>query len=598
MSQADNHSVQVCYGEQPPCEGLAICTDSQRGEAQLSAEVKHPDVFRDALLTLADVLASDSRFKPQSREDYLAYLLKMGKGVSDKLWGAQKAHLESKFGAGETMSSPLDPVLTVQEDGLAFEVFSADESAYARLFVKAGEGYKSLSQTPGTTHFDLNDDLQHRLLGMRTYRSAQLEVGVGQGGTATSLEVPYRWVRAFGQMQAASTLPGDRFELNPVDLYNLLFTLRQRKAKTSPRALRYELVPGEVPRLVLEPWDQVLKATGCEYQGTAPKVIRTWGRKRLAVLSRLLPHAKKVFVHLVGPGLPAYYVLELEGATFVLALSGWTDAGWAGIASFDQLSAGDVKAPASKKLRSALAKGPQDIAALTKQMKSKPEDVRQVLLSQMQQGEVLFDMASGQYVARSLFGGALDAAKLKFRDERERDAHRLLDGGGQVKVTRVHSLGTEGVRIEGEIIDDEAHRTFETAFTLDREGRTVDASCTSAQFRRAGLKEGPSVPMIALRLVYERQRVELERARQTEEGRKLIRAETRTLIRRKNNASETYRVSLDERSVVVRWGPATQSMRVQRQLFGSTDAAREEYFARLERLGQKGFIDVSEAEAA
>ena len=85
-------------------------------------------------------------------------------------------------------------------------------------------------------------------------------------GDAKTVRVPYRWLRAFGQVQAASTLPAERVRLAPVDLYNVLLSLRLRKAKTAPRALRYELVPGQPPRLVLEPWEQVLPASGAPYQ--------------------------------------------------------------------------------------------------------------------------------------------------------------------------------------------------------------------------------------------------------------------------------------------------------------------------------------------
>ena len=73
--------------------------------------------------------------------------------------------------------------------------------------------------------------------------------------------------------KAASTLPAQRFELAPVDLYNVLLTLRMRKAKKPPRALRYELVPGEKPKLVLEPWDLVLEGTGPVFEGARPRPV-------------------------------------------------------------------------------------------------------------------------------------------------------------------------------------------------------------------------------------------------------------------------------------------------------------------------------------
>ena len=63
-------------------------------------------------------------------------------------------------------------------------------------------------------------------------------------------------------MQSAAALPHDTFALAPIDLYNLLRHLRlhgDRKGRR--RGLRLELVPGEAPRLVLEPWEMVLAAT-------------------------------------------------------------------------------------------------------------------------------------------------------------------------------------------------------------------------------------------------------------------------------------------------------------------------------------------------
>lgn len=103
--------------------------------------------------------------------------------------------------------------------------------------------------------------------------------------------------------------------------------------------------------------------------------------------------------------------------------------------------------------------------------------------------------------------------------------------------------------------------------------------------------------MIALRLLYARQKTELERARETEEGRKLIRAETRTLVRRERTGSSTLRVSLDDRMVILRGGPGTVVERVQKLFFSSVDEAREEYFRRLDRCAQKGFLDATRGDA-
>lgn len=583
---------------------LHLPTDGVRGDCRLSAKLARPGVVRDALLTVGEILASDLRFKASDRSDYLAYLLKQGKRATKELWDAQKAFLESKYNEATADESPLDPVVTIDEHGLAIEVFSADESAYARLHLKAGQAYEPDDMSPGTTHMQFSTGFLQALAQMRSYRESTLESIPSDAGTETSLRVPYRWVRALGQVQAASTLPAYSFELAPVDLYNVLLTLRLQRAKKSPRALRYELVPGELPRIVLEPWDLVLEGTSGPYTGSRPQVVRTWGRRRLSVLARLLPHVKGIRVHLVGAGLPAYYVLDLGDATLTLALSGWTDSGWAGIATFDLLVPGGVDDMLMRRVIEDIDEYVYDENAsgatldeLVQNLKRTRGEVRDAVLAQMQQGALVHDMATGRFVYRLLFAEPLDADKLRFRDVREESAHRLLAVDGQVRLTTVHDLGGEGVRIEGEVEDRAAHRTYKTSFTIDREGRTVDASCTSPQFRRSGLKEGPTVPMIALRLLYARQQAELERARNTPEGRKLIRAETRTMIRRDADRTTIYRLSLSDRSVTLRYGDHPDRLRMNRLFFGTADEARDEYFGRLSSYSDKGFIDASAAEA-
>ena len=574
---------------------LRLPTDGVRAGSRLVAELARPGVARDALLTLGEILHSDLRRKPNDRADYLQYLLAQGKRATKELWEAQKSFLDEKYGAAETDEGPLDPIVKVDDSGLSIEVFSADESSYARLHFKSGEAFSASDLSPGVTHLDLSPALLTSLAQMRSYRSATLELSRSEGGEARDVKVPYRWIRALSQVQAASTLPGHEFEIAPVDLYNILLTLRMQKAKTSPRALRYELVPGSQPRIVLEPWDRVIESTGPTYEGSAPGVVRTWGRRRLSALSRLLPHVVSIKVRLVGAGLPAFYVLDLGDATLTVALSGWTDSGWAGISTFDLQvdGADDVFA---QRVLTLLATRPLRLEELAEETSRERGTVRHAILSLMQRGLVFHDLTTSRFVHRPLFVAPLDVDALRFRDEHEAQAHQLLAVPGQVRLTKVHDLGGEGTRIEGEVEDRAAHRNYATSFTIDREGRTVDASCTSPHFRRSGLREGPSAPMIALRLLYAKQRAELMRMRDTPEGRALIRAETRTLIRREAEGSTTYRVSLDERTITVRWGRRPDEMRMSRAFFGTEDEAREDYFARLERCARKGFIDASAAE--
>jgi hypothetical protein len=574
---------------------ITLPVDAERGQAHLAARLHRPGVVRDAILALGDVLGSDLRRKATDRADYLQYLIQKGKGVSKAVWDAQKEYLALQYSAAAKTEEPLDPVVTIGPDALRFEVMSRDESTYAQLVLRrpaalvdadnAGDGGRAY----GTSFVELGAEAVSAITKVRGYRVTTLDLAAS-GGTKKNRSVPLKWLRAFGQMQAASLLAADRFELNPIDLYNVLLTLRLKKAKTAPRGLRYELVPGERPRLVLEPWDLVVHGTGEVYRGNQPRVIRTWGRQRLNVLARVLPHAKKLHVAIAGPGLPAMYVVDLGDATLSLALSGWTDAGWAGISTFDMLAADDD----AKNVDALVAAAASPISAddLAAKLGRSKLDVRRTLLAALSQLRLGHDLATGVFYARPLLAQALPGNALKFRDAKEAAAHRLLSEPGAVTLAKVHEQ-PEGRTVEGQVVDAKAHRTFFPQFTIDREGRTSGASCTCVAFRRAGIKEGPCEHMVALRVQLAREQARLEADRLTPEGRARISAETRVLMRRTEKGAETYRLSLDGRLVVSRFGGGLVE-RLQKLRFDSIDDARAAYFARLADLATKGYLDATQ----
>jgi len=575
---------------------IVLPTDGEHGDVALAARLHRPGVVRDALLTLGDVLSSDLSRKPTDRADYLAYLISRGKGVGKQVWDAQKEYLALQYSAAAQRAEPLDPLLTISGDALRFEVMSRDESSYAQLALRRPAALVDaahpgdLGGARGTTYVDLAASLP-ALAQVRSYRPTTLELASGAAPAGRARAVPLRWLRALGQLQAATLLPADRFELAPIDLYNVLLALRLRKARTAPRGLRYELVPGEPPRLVLEPWDLVVHATGAPYRGTQPRVIRTWGRQRLNALARVLPHARGLSVAVAGPGLPSVYVVDLGDATLSLALSGWTDAGWAGIATFDLLAADDDPR-AIDAVVDALAT-PRTDAALAEQLGRPRAELRRTVLAALAQLRVGHDLATGELFARPVPRATLAPGALTFRDAREAAAHRLLAEPAAVTLTKLHDQGTDGRTIEGQVVDGKAHRTFHPSFTLDPEGRTAAASCTCSAVRRAGIKEGPCEHMIALRVLYARDTARLEAARGTPEGRALITAETRVLLRRTARGAELFRLSLDGRTVTSRFGVG-DALRMQRLRFDSAPDARAAYFERLETLSQKGYLDATQ----
>ena len=78
--------------------------------------------------------------------------------------------------------------------------------------------------------------------------------------------------------------------------------LRFTKAKVSPRAMRYEFEPGQDARLVLEPWEQRIPLRGAEHGYAEPRVIRTWGRRRLSLLEPILYQGRGWTARLGGVG--------------------------------------------------------------------------------------------------------------------------------------------------------------------------------------------------------------------------------------------------------------------------------------------------------
>ena len=219
--------------------------------------------------------------------------------------------------------------------------------------------------------------------------------------------------------------------------------------------------------------------------------------------------------------------------------------------------------------------------------------MRQALQLECLKGRVLFDLVKGEYRPRQLLDAPIDVSLIRYGGEREQLAHRLLgDGTGKnIRLTKTHDLGSEGTELTGEVEDVEARRTFTPSFTLDAEGRVRGASCTCLHFKRSGTREGPCEHLLALRIYHQRRQLHDEAVRQTPEGRALIRAETRTFVRRVQSEETVYRVSLDDKLVRVMWGLRSEEPRQSRTWFDSDKQARDAYFARLDALTQDGYID-------
>ena len=581
---------------------VVLTADANRPAVRLDARVKDPLKLREALSALYAVVASDYRYKPKDKAAYAAYLRMKRETSHLAVWQAQQAYFSWLHRNDPLAALILDPVVSVHPDRVFCEVFSRDESTYANLCVDRDQLEAAGDPAYGTTNVDFSQALFDGVQQMRGYRETRLHVGgggvrVATAGAATVIEkkinVPDSWLRGFLQVQSAATLPLDTFRLSAMDVYNVLRHLRMngdRKGKR--RGLRVELVPGEAPRIVLEPWEAVFAGTGGIYTGRAARVVRVWGRRRLMLVRRLLPYVTTVDVHLLGSGLPSFWVFRGEGLTLTFGLSGFTAANWSQAVTFDLLL--PRKTQKSKPLEDVIRYLDDGVwfapaAEIGKQTGLKGPALTEALQAGCQQGRLMYDLAHGVYRLRPLTDGPLDLAKLEFRNLREKQAYDLIERRGAVELASENRIPGSGLELVGKVTVKEDGRDYRPQMLLGDEGNVLKAECTCSLFRKQGLKAGPCAHLIALRLAYAKR--EADRAKGVD-PRQVIMVETRSFSRRDAKGEEVYQVSLDLSRLRTKWGRAGQTLRQQTLRFNSIDEARAAYFARVSEMDEKGVLSV------
>ena len=585
-------------------ERLALFADLDRDPVKADAKVNDPVALREALSALYAVVQSDFRYQPKDRTALMAYRRMRQQSATLSAWAAQKAYFDWLSRNDPMAWMVLDPVVTVQPDAVIFEVFSKDEGSYAQLTIDKKALKFDGEPTYGTTNVDFSKTLFDGVQRMRSYRDTRLSIGRDAVALQTDessvvekrIQVPDAWLRGFLQVQSAATLTETAFSLAPVDLYNALRHLRLNgDRRRGGRAVRVELVPGETPRLVLEPWETVISTTQGVYTGRTPQVVRVWGRRRLMMLRRFLPFVESVDVHLLGSGLPGFWVLRAGPLTFTLGLTGFTSANWSRSLTFDVL----LPRPDTEEHpeRAAVlewleANWSGKASAIAKATSLKPADARAALQHLCQEGLVMFDLARDVFRLRPLAAQPIDPARLAYRNPRERDAHDLLAAKDAVKLVKEDRIYGQGIELTGKVNVAAEKREYRPQMLVDGEGRVRKAECTCRFYRANKLKEGPCAHIYAVRLAHAR--LEAKRAAGRGRSRATVTVETRTYSRRKGASEAIYQVGLDRARLRIRWGNrGDERLRLQQLVFDTPADARDAYFARIDDLEANGFLDAT-----
>ncbi|WP_352257599.1 hypothetical protein [Psychrobacter sp. TB55-MNA-CIBAN-0194] len=543
---------------------VALFAQLNRSEVNFHGKVKSPLVFRDSLLALFDVVSSDYRYVPKDRSAYTVFMQMRRASSNKNLFTAQRDYFTWLFDNDPLAFCILDPIIQVHEQGVSFEVFSRDEGCYAQLTLTNEIFEQSAEATLGTTSIDYSAALFNGIEKIRDHQQTMLDIGheavglqlletmpeTAEADTDSTvatptvkkqiiekrINVPKSWIRALLQVQSAGQLPQDTIHLDPIALYNVLFELRMHAdIKGKRRGLLIELRPQQLPVIILEPFDITVTSQVSQqqkpYQGQQAKLIRLWGRRRLSLLKRLLPHTDSVSVSLLGQGMPSYWTLKGKGFHFTFAMTGFSQANWSQSLNFDlllpkrpqqnTLSADNKQAREQVaestdsglvKVVDILTRRPSTVESLTQQLSTQESElksapitqaqVRQWLLAGTQQGLIRYDIAQGSYYYRPLTQTPLDMAQFAYHNEAEKQAFDLIGRADAVQKFSVETVATKGVSISADIYVEEDRRTYHSQLQLGDEALVSRAECSCPQYLQHRLTQGVCAHLIALRLSY------------------------------------------------------------------------------------------------
>jgi hypothetical protein len=559
-----------------------------RPKVFFDAELRHPCRFREAMSALHDVVVSDLRFKKKDKTAYEAWRrqqaeeeaeLRRKLGDKAKLVELEQLareplppDLEKDFRrlhrlywdarvrwANELARSdpqlfrhlvPCDPVVTVAPDVLFFEGFSKDESAYGCLTVDR-DALRGDDAGLGTTNVDYSLALYEHFQALRSYRPTRLlvdptgfEVKVDgrEDYREEKIDLPSTWLRGFGQLQAAMTLPSRKIELPVEAVYSILAHLKRHREKTGPRSIRFQLTPGKPPVVILDPWGVVIPCRGpivedlgvhplAPITGSPPsswrvtgftgpsevgrssafggpyriapvrlgrdltEEIKVWGRRRLFALARVLPLAERVEVRLLGSGLPSIWIAHLGEMRFVLALSGWTANDWTSGSNLEMLSGASridprLTGPLLHQLEEAKS---ASLLTLVEKNSAPEKTVLSSLHLLAKQGQVIYDFWADRYRHRQVMPVALSDAVLG------PEHPELAEGRSLARLKKVNILREEALPEGRRLFVFKVNDTSAEAI-VDADGAFRKAKCTCSFFYRNRLRAGPCRHLIALRI--------------------------------------------------------------------------------------------------
>jgi len=245
------------------------------------------------------------------------------------------------------------------------------------------------------------------------------------------------------------------------------------------------------------------------YTGKTEEEIRIWGRRRLLTLERLIPIAHSFTVHLLGSGMPSFFVAHMPDMSFTLGLSGWTANDWSRSGNFDLMAPrSEVDSVSKQRVFQALEKvwvaSGDDLA---KTLGMSPELVKGALSLYTQAGSVIYDLAEDVYRLRELSREPLPLQSLRYHNIREEKASRFVSAG-LVEITKSaieqDQFDNPQIMVYGQVMDNAKKQRVELG--IDSDQRLRNAKCGCDYFIKNKLYKGPCEHILALRQCHAKQK--------------------------------------------------------------------------------------------
>jgi hypothetical protein len=525
--------------------GLAVtlAPNLRRDRVSFDGSLRHPVRFREAMSALHDVVIADFRYPTRDKSAYEAYLAaqrsreadlrraatnraraeihkelatiteddirplrKKYNHLRDFYWDARQKYSDYLMRHDRELWRkllPCDPVITIAPDCLFFECFSSDESSYGCLTVARDAFERESDVALGTTNVDYSWSLYEHFQRLRTYRETRFLVDPSGFEVQTAetnahreekIDLPPSWLRGFMQLQAAMSLPMRRVPISREGLYNILAFLKRHRAARSPRAVRFELQPGQPVAIILEPWEKRIVLHNTPYGGPRTETIRVWGRDRLRVLARLLPLLDEAEVYLLGTGLPSFWSIRMGEMRLLLGLSGWTTNDWTGASALDQLA--PPAEPSNALLgdiASAFRENPsRSFEQIRQRTGASPAYVAAALNRLALMGQLIHDLHGEIYRWRQVMPVALSLEQIGPENE-ETAAAKIIVAEGHTDLSR------DERRPDGLHILEGRSQGRPVTLLLDADGRMLRGRCTCSHHFTGGLRRGPCRHLQAIR---------------------------------------------------------------------------------------------------